>query len=156
MVVAQLVERSLPSPEIRDSKPVIGKILCIKLSTNCIIEKTKIKKTRLGMAHLKKPGWTALHLGWRLNCFVGGTIVWCKALRDDGMHLGWVLCDPYLQRCEVEGSSIKKFAWVDKRKPCTKKESINHYYFIAARIDKMNKVFITQHYEVRKISFMSF
>ena len=50
MVVAQLVERSLPTPEIRGLNPDIGKIL----STNCTIEKTKIKKKRLGMAHLSK------------------------------------------------------------------------------------------------------
>ena len=47
VVVAQLVERTLPTPEIRASNPDIGKIL----STNCTIEKTKIKK-RPGMAHL--------------------------------------------------------------------------------------------------------
>ena len=28
--------------------------------------------------------------------------------------------------------------------------SINHYFLIAARIDKMNKVFITKHFEVIK------
>ena len=28
--------------------------------------------------------------------------------------------------------------------------SINHYFLIASRIDKMNKVLITQHYEVSK------
>ena len=44
MAVAQLVERSLPTPEIRGLNPVISKIL----STNCIIEKTKIKKKRPG------------------------------------------------------------------------------------------------------------
>ena len=49
VVVAQLVEQSIPTPEIRSSNPVIGKIL----STNCTIEKMKIKKKRLGMAHLK-------------------------------------------------------------------------------------------------------
>ena len=48
VVVAQLVERSLPTSEICSSNPEIGKIL----STNCIIEKTKIKKKRPGMAHL--------------------------------------------------------------------------------------------------------
>ena len=36
--------------EICGSNPVIGKIL----STNCKIEKTKIKKKRQGIAHLKK------------------------------------------------------------------------------------------------------
>ena len=50
MVVAQLVELLLPTPEIRGSNPDIGKIL----STNCTIEKTKIKKKKPGMAHLKK------------------------------------------------------------------------------------------------------
>ena len=47
-VVAQLVERLLPKPEIRISNPDIGK----KLSTKFTIEKTKIKKKRPGMAHL--------------------------------------------------------------------------------------------------------
>ena len=41
MVVAQLVERLLPNPEVHGSNPVIGK-------------KTKIKKKRPGKAHLKK------------------------------------------------------------------------------------------------------
>ena len=50
MVVAQLVERSLPTPEISDSSPDIREIL----STNCTIEKTKINKKRPGIAHLKK------------------------------------------------------------------------------------------------------
>ena len=43
VVVAQLVERSLPTPEIHGLIPDIGKIL----STNCTIEKTQIKKKRL-------------------------------------------------------------------------------------------------------------
>ena len=51
MIVAQLVERSLPIPEIHGLNPDIGKIL----STNCPIEKMKIKKKRPGLAHLKKP-----------------------------------------------------------------------------------------------------
>ena len=50
VVVAQMVEWSLPTPEIRGSNPDNGKIL----STNCTIEKKKIKKKRLGMANLKK------------------------------------------------------------------------------------------------------
>ena len=48
--MAQLVERSLPTPKIRSSKPDLGLIL----TTNCIVEKTKIKEKRPGMAHLKK------------------------------------------------------------------------------------------------------
>ena len=37
VVVAQLVERWLPTPEICSLNPVIGKILSTNLSTNCII-----------------------------------------------------------------------------------------------------------------------
>ena len=48
LVVAQLVEQSVPTPEIRSSNPDISKIL----STNCTIEKMKMKKKRPGMAHL--------------------------------------------------------------------------------------------------------
>ena len=47
MVVAQLVEQRLPTPEIRGSNTYAK-------STNCTIEKTKIKKKRPGMVHLKK------------------------------------------------------------------------------------------------------
>ena len=54
VVVAQLVERSLPTPEIHGWNPIIGKVLFTKLSTNCFIEKAEIKKKRPGMAHLKK------------------------------------------------------------------------------------------------------
>ena len=55
VVVAQLVQRSLPILEVRGSIPVIGKNLYWTFSVNCI-EKTKIKKKRPGMAHLKKNG----------------------------------------------------------------------------------------------------
>ena len=44
VVVAQLVERSLPTPEICGSNPDIGKIL----STNCPIEKHKYKEKENG------------------------------------------------------------------------------------------------------------
>ena len=52
MVVAQLIELSLPTPEIHGSSPVKGKTFYIEhlYTINCI-EKTKIKKKRLGMAH---------------------------------------------------------------------------------------------------------
>ena len=53
MVVAQLVERSLPIPEVRSSNPVIGKNLYRTFTVNCI-EKTKINKKRPGMAHFLK------------------------------------------------------------------------------------------------------
>ena len=57
VVVAQLVERLLPIPEVRGSNPVIGKNLFIYLTfvyCQLCIEKTKIKKKRPGMAHLFK------------------------------------------------------------------------------------------------------
>ena len=52
MVVAQLAEQSLPTPGVRGSNPVIGKIYIELFTANCI-EKTKIKKKRPGMVHLK-------------------------------------------------------------------------------------------------------
>ena len=55
MVVAQLVERLLPIPEVRSSNPVIGKKIIYILNIcllSTVIEKTKIKKKRLGMAHI--------------------------------------------------------------------------------------------------------
>ena len=47
--VAQLVDRLLPTPEIRTSNPVIGKIYRTINST-----KTKIKKKRPVMTQIKK------------------------------------------------------------------------------------------------------
>ena len=47
VVVAQLVERSLPTPEIRGSIP-ISDINIDQYSTNCNSEKTKIKKKEAG------------------------------------------------------------------------------------------------------------
>ena len=52
--VAQLVERSLPIPEVRSLNPVIGKKLylyCTFVYCQLCIEKTKIKEKRPGMAH---------------------------------------------------------------------------------------------------------
>ena len=45
-----MVKQSLQTPKVRGLNPDIGKML----STNCTIEKTKLKKKRPGMAHLKK------------------------------------------------------------------------------------------------------
>ena len=53
MVVAQLLERSLPIPEVRCSNPVIGKKFSEHLFTVNCFEKTKIKEKRTGIAHLK-------------------------------------------------------------------------------------------------------
>ena len=53
VVVAQLVERSLPTAEIRGSNPNIGKVL----TTNCKLHrKDENKEKRPGMPHLKKIG----------------------------------------------------------------------------------------------------
>ena len=54
VVVAQMVKRSLPAPELRGSNPVIGKLLYIErlFTFNCV-EKTKIKKKKQGMAHFR-------------------------------------------------------------------------------------------------------
>ena len=54
VVVAQLAERSLPTPEIRGLNPDIGNILNIFYLSIAIQKRRKIKKKRPGMAHLKK------------------------------------------------------------------------------------------------------
>ena len=72
VAVTQLVERSLPIPEVCGSKPVIGKILYIYWTfvyCQLWIEKMKIKKKRPGMSHLKKlcSTWATLIttlIGW--------------------------------------------------------------------------------------------
>ena len=55
MVVAQLAEQSLPTPEISGSKSDIGKeFFWTYLSVNCYPEKTKKRKKSRGMTQLKK------------------------------------------------------------------------------------------------------
>ena len=50
MAVAQLVERTIPTPDVRGLNPTIN-----KFKVYCqLIEKKKIKKMRPGMVHLKK------------------------------------------------------------------------------------------------------
>ena len=53
VVVAQLVEQSLPIPEVHSSNLVISKKIIYHFSVNCI-ENMKIKKKRPGMAHFLK------------------------------------------------------------------------------------------------------
>ena len=48
VVVAQLVERSLPIPEVHGSNPVLDKICIENLFTVNCIEKTKIRKKETG------------------------------------------------------------------------------------------------------------
>ena len=57
VVVIQLVEQSLPTPEVCGLNADIGKTL----STNCTIQKTKVKKKTLGMAHLKNCQWNLVN-----------------------------------------------------------------------------------------------
>ena len=51
VVLAQLVERSLQTPEVRGSNPVMANFYIEHLFTENCKEKTKIKKKRPGMAH---------------------------------------------------------------------------------------------------------
>ena len=53
MVVAQLVEQSLPTAEIHGLNPVIAKFITLNCSKN-YIEKTKIKKKEAGNGPFKK------------------------------------------------------------------------------------------------------
>ena len=53
VVVAQLVERSLPTPEIHSSNPVIGEILWI-YSLSTVLNRQTERIKRPGMAHFSK------------------------------------------------------------------------------------------------------
>ena len=54
VVVAQLVEQSLPTPEVCSSNPVIGEFLNRTLFSVNFIVQTKIKKKRPVLAHFFK------------------------------------------------------------------------------------------------------
>ena len=57
MVVAQLVEWSLPTLEMPGSNPVNGKLYITYLLSN-VLKRQKEKKKRLGLAHFfKKKNW---------------------------------------------------------------------------------------------------
>ena len=51
LVVAQLVERTLPTPEVGGSNPIVGKIYTEQLLTINCIEKMKMKKKRSRVVH---------------------------------------------------------------------------------------------------------
>ena len=80
MVVAQLVERLLPTPEVRSSNQVIGNKLYLMFFTANCIEKTKIKRKRPGLAHFfyKK----ILFFNW---CLPGG-LHFSRLLRAHGVR----------------------------------------------------------------------
>ena len=64
VVVAQLVERSLPTLEVRGLIP-ISNINNDLYSTNCNLEKTKIKKKEAGKGpSFKKKDYTGSAWGW--------------------------------------------------------------------------------------------
>ena len=54
MVVTQLVEQLLPTPEVRGLNPVNDNVYSTNISCGLFVEKTKIKKKIPGMAHLKR------------------------------------------------------------------------------------------------------
>ena len=53
VVVAQLIERLLPIPEVRGSNPVIGKNLCSTFTVNCTYRKDENKEKEAGNVPLK-------------------------------------------------------------------------------------------------------
>ena len=64
MVVAQLVERSLPTPRICSSNPFIGKFYLLSTGLKNVIEKTKIKNKRTGMA-VGRSNFIICYLFWK-------------------------------------------------------------------------------------------
>ena len=70
VVVAQLVERSIPIPEVHGSNPVVGKNLFISniclLSTVCWKDENKEKEAGNGPFLINHTGiWTADHRVWK-------------------------------------------------------------------------------------------
>ena len=63
MVVAQFVEHWLLTPETRGSNPNFGKILS-NYELHIEKEKTKMKKKRPGMAHLKNKYTLQIKVSW--------------------------------------------------------------------------------------------
>ena len=115
VVVAQLVERLLLIPEVRGSNPVIGKNLFIYWTiVNCqlCIEKTKIKKKRPRMAHLKKISIE--------NSVVDFTRMWLRIIGVEGEHIDHYLPRPPPKprsRPNIQNGHIKiNFSW-NVRKP---------------------------------------
>ena len=81
VVVAQLVERSLPIPEVCSSNLVIGKHLYLYWTfvyCQLCIEKTKIKKKRPGMAHFFKKAITYSLLFRGTHAINIWSKLWCR------------------------------------------------------------------------------
>ena len=108
--MAQLVDWLLSTPEIHSLNPDIRKLL----STNCSLEKTKIKK-RHGMAHLKKVNFCSLFL--RQQCSIGPI----HCLRGPGLipeSIQWLSCSPVW--C-AEGKPLIKLLGISALEKKTKK-----------------------------------
>ena len=104
-VVAQLVEQALLTPEVRGSKPVIGKIYIVR-SLSTVSKKTKIKKKMQGMAHFYiNPHSHSLYLSLSLSLslstlFCGS----CKIFAQKGR--GGPLCKK--RRCVITQRGAKR------------------------------------------------
>ena len=88
VVVAQLVERSLPMPEVCGSNPVTGKYLYWTFTVNCI-EKTKIKKKRPGMAHLKNLPTHYIESNWDVGKMNERFLLWCFTCVNISLNVHW-------------------------------------------------------------------
>ena len=69
VVVAWLVERSLPTPEVRGSNPVIGEILFI-YSLSTVLKGRKQRKKMPGMAQWLVPDFGIFSYGKKVSWFV--------------------------------------------------------------------------------------
>ena len=114
LVVAQLVERSLPIPEARGLNPVIGKKLYWTFTVNCI-EKTKIKKKRPGMAHFRRTDRRRIECRNVWNCFDNRThsdALWRRRQRQPETRLrpssaGQLKHQRHWQQCDQIGRFLK-------------------------------------------------
>ena len=108
VVVAQLVERLPPTLEIRGSNPVIGKTFIKHLFTVNCVEKTKIKKKRPGMAHLKNKDSNNLFL---------------LSFRSRPSHISRLPCKSVWPDGEIKSNPIFS-------KSCPKRSQGSFYYII--------------------------
>ena len=89
-VVAQLVEQALLTPEVRGSKPVIGKIYIVR-SLSTVSKKTKIKKKMQGMAHFYiNPHSHSLYLSLSLSLSLNFVLWQLQNFRTKGKRRSFV------------------------------------------------------------------
>ena len=115
VVVAQLVERSLPTPDVRGSNPLIGNLLqwtFIFFTVNCI-EKTKIKKKRPEMPPPQKKEQFLANSG---NCEIISEqirIRWAAAAMAPWFRLRLPSCGPGIK------SKHSIYAFIKRKCHCT-------------------------------------